>query len=162
MNLHLAKRAGVFCALAAWLCGTALAAEAAKETKEAKPASEVKLEATLVWGTNEAQSPNPDHKPVCPEVEKKLKDLPFRWKYYFEVKRKQFQVAEAGTQKVVLSKDCQIVVKNLGKTVVAMDLLGKGERVGTIKQRLPKGEVLVTGGNAANFTGWFVVLKVAE
>ena len=125
-------------------------------------AEELKLEATLVWGTNEAQSPDPKHKPVCAEVEKKLNTLPLRWQHYFEVKRQKFVVPDAGTQKVNMSKDCQIVVKNLGKGGVEMNVIGKGESVGRIKQRLPKGEVLVTGGNAANFTGWFIVLQQAE
>ena len=71
-------------------------------------------------------------------------------------------VAEGAAQKVGLSKDCQIQVKNLGKQLVVMDLIGKGEIVSTIKKPLPKGEALVTGGNAPNLTAWFVVLKPAE
>lgn len=123
-------------------------------------AQEIKLEATLVWGTNEQQSPEPSHKPVCAEVEKQLKEqLPFRWQHYFEVKRKQFTASDAGPQKIVMSKDCQIVVKHLGKSVVEMNIIGKGENVGRIRQPLPMGQTLVTGGNAANFTGWFIVLK---
>ncbi len=128
----------------------------------AMAADDLKLEATLVWGTNEAQSPDPKHKPVCPEVEEKLNTLPLRWRHYFEVKRQTITVPESGTQKVNLSKDCQIVVKNLGKAGVELNVIGKGENVGRIKQSLPKGEVLVTGGNAANFTGWFIVLKQVE
>ena len=128
----------------------------------AMAADDLKLEATLVWGTNEAQSPDPKHKPVCAEVEKKLNTLPLRWRNYFEVKRQTITVPESGTQKVNLSKDCQIVVKNLGKAGVELNVIGKGENVGRIKQPLPKGEVLVTGGNAANFTGWFIVLKQVE
>ena len=128
----------------------------------AMAADDLKLEATLVWGTNEAQSPDPKHKPVCAEVEKKLNTLPLRWRNYFEVKRQTITVPESGTQKVNLSKDCQIVVKNLGKAGVELNVIGKGENVGRIKQSLPKGEVLVTGGNAANFTGWFIVLKQVE
>jgi hypothetical protein len=125
-------------------------------------AADLKLEATLVWGTNEAQSPDPKHKPIGAEVKAKLNTLPLRWQHYFEVKRQTITLPESGMQKVNMSKDCQIVVKNLGKAGVEMNVIGKGENVGCIKQQLPKGEVLVTGGNAANFTGWFIVLKQAE
>ena len=69
-------------------------------------AKEIKLEAQLVWGTNEEKSPDPDQKPVTAEVEKRLKCLPFKWQHYFEVKRKQFTVAHEATQNVRLSKDC--------------------------------------------------------
>lgn len=125
-------------------------------------AEDLKLEATLVWGTNEQQSPDPKHKPVCKEVKAKLNTLPLRWQNYFEVKRQTVILTPTGTQRVTMSKDCQIVVKNLGKAGVEMEVIGKGEPVGRIKQQLPKGEVLVTGGNAANLTGWFIVLKQAE
>ena len=36
----------------------------------------LKLEAQLLWGTNDGTSPNPKHKPVGPEIRKKLKELP--------------------------------------------------------------------------------------
>jgi hypothetical protein len=122
-------------------------------------AREIKLEAQLVWGTNESKSPDPAQKPVTEEVEKRLKGLPLKWQHYYEVKRKQFTVAHEATKRTSLSKDCVIVVKNLDKDMVEVTLLGKGEVVGRIKQKLPEGETLVLGGNAANLTGWFVVLR---
>lgn len=125
-------------------------------------AAELKLEAQLIWGTNDKKSPNPDHKPVDAGVEKRLKKLPFKWQNYFEVNRKQFAVAQDDTKKVVLSKDCEIKVRNLGKGVVEVQLFGKGELVSKISQALPKGEWLVTGGNAANLTSWFVVLRQVD
>ena len=48
----------------------------------------LKLEALLIWGTNDTQSPDPKHKPVTPEVRKKLEELPFKWTSYFVVNRK--------------------------------------------------------------------------
>ncbi|MCX7722803.1 MAG: hypothetical protein N2379_07065 [Verrucomicrobiae bacterium] len=120
---------------------------------------ERKLEAQLIWGTNEAESPDPNHKPAEPEVQRKLRSLPFKWTNYFEVNRVQFTVAQGRTNRVVMSKECEIAVRSLGDTVIEVTLFGKGERVGTITQALPKGELLVTGGNAPNFTAWFVVIR---
>jgi hypothetical protein len=125
-------------------------------------AAELKLEAQLIWGTNDAKSPDPSHKPVAADVAKKLKTLPFKWANYFEVTRKQFAVPESGVRSETMSKECEIRVKNLGKTVVELSLVGRGAAVGKITQALPKGELLVTGGNAPNFTAWFVVLKQTE
>lgn len=125
-------------------------------------AGELKLEAQLIWGTNDEKSPNPEHKAVDPQVEKRLKKLPFKWQHYFQVNRKQFAVAEGDTKKVVLSKDCEIKVRNVGKGVVEVHLFGKGELVSKISQSLPKDEWLVMGGNAANFTSWFVVLRQVD
>lgn len=123
---------------------------------------EMKFEALLVWGTNDDSSPDPKHKEVEPEVEKKLKKLPFKWKNYFEVNRKEFSVEKDGSIKIKLSKDCEIKVRNLGDGTVEVTLYGKGKSVGTIKQALPKGELLVTGGNAENLTAWFVVLRQVD
>jgi hypothetical protein len=125
-------------------------------------AGDLKLEAQLIWGANDAKSPDPQHKPVDPEVAKKLKQSPLKWQHYFEVTRKPFVVPPAGVKKVAMSKDCEINVRNLGNASVELSLFGKGRLVGKITQTLPKGELLVTGGNAANFTAWFVVLRQTD
>jgi hypothetical protein len=123
---------------------------------------DLKLEAHLIWGANDAKSPDPQHKPVDPEVAKKLKQSPLKWQHYFEVTRKQFVVPTAGSKKVAMSKDCEINVRNLGNSSVELSFFGKGQLVGKITQALPRGEMLVTGGNAANSTAWFVVLRQAD
>lgn len=125
-------------------------------------AASLKLEVQLIWGTNDEQSPDPAHKPVSEEVLKKLKGLPFKWKNYFEVKREKIEVAEGETKRLAMSKDCTVSVKNLGKEMVEVQLIGKGEKVGTIKQTLPKKELLATGGNAANATAWLVTLRQTD
>ena len=125
-------------------------------------AGEIKLEAQLIWGTNEEKSPDPKHKAVEPNIAKKLKKLPFKWQHYFEVNRQKFSVAEGETRKIVLSKDYEIKVRNAGKETVELQLFGKGEPIGKISQALPKGELLINGGNAPNFTSWFVVLRQVD
>jgi hypothetical protein len=123
---------------------------------------DLKLEAQLIWGTNDESSPDPKHKQVEQVVEKKLKSSPFKWKNYFEVNRKTFSVAKDAPAKVTLSKNCDIEVRNLGNDLVEVSLSGKGKPVGKIKQSVPKGELLVVGGNAENLTAWFVVLRQTE
>jgi len=122
-------------------------------------AAEMKLEAQLIWGTNDEKSPNPRHKEVDPVIEKKLRHLPFRWKNYFEVTRKTLHVDRDASEKITLSKECDLEVKNLGDNLLEVSLYGKGKLVSRIKQKLPEGELLVTGGNAENLTAWFVVLR---
>jgi hypothetical protein len=125
-------------------------------------AADLKLEAQLIWGTNDPKSPDPKHKPVGPEVARKLRRLPFKWENYFEVTRKQLVVPSGAVKSEAMSKDCEIRVKNLGNSTVEVSLFGKGKPVGKITQALPKGELLVTGGNAENFTAWFVVLRQTD
>jgi hypothetical protein len=124
-------------------------------------AADMKLEAQLVWGTTNSISPDPKHKPVDPELERRLKRL-VKWEHYFEVQRKRFSVPEGEERDIEMSKDCSIKVKNSGESKVQLNLYGKGKSVGKIGQVLPKGELLVTGGNAENLTAWFVVLRRVE
>src|SRR5438132_7035273 len=74
----------------------------------------MKLEVQLLWGTTNAVSPNPKHKPVEPAIDKKLKELPLKWSHYFVVNRQGFEVPLHRTNKVALSEKCAIEVTNLG------------------------------------------------
>lgn len=122
-------------------------------------AGEVKFEAILVWGTNDDKSPDPNHKPVSEAMKKRLKN--FKWTHYFEVARKEFKVGK-DEKKVEMSKDCVVIIKSLGDDQFEVSLIGKGKVVGTIKQKLHKDKCVVTGGDASNSTGWFVVIKRVE
>ena len=126
----------------------------------AEPA--LKLEALLVWGTNDPRPPDPKLKPVTPEVRKKLEELPFKWTTYFVVNRVLMDVPPKDPVKAPVSEKCEIQVKNLGNTTVEVSLYGKREHVLKRTQRLPKGETLVLGGNAPNATSWFVILRQTE
>ncbi|MGA2865414.1 MAG: hypothetical protein ABSF95_13145 [Verrucomicrobiota bacterium] len=123
---------------------------------------DLKLETLLIWGTNDERSPDPTHKPVTPEIRKKLRELPFKWTSYFVVNRKLLQVPPKGSLKVAISEKCEIEVKNLGHATIEVSLFGKREHVLKRTQALPKGETLVLGGNAPNATSWLVVLRQCE
>jgi hypothetical protein len=125
-------------------------------------AAGLKLEAQLVWGTNDETSPDPKHKPVEVDVKQKLKELPLKWSNYFEVNRKGFEVAPASLTKVALSEKCGLEVKSLSGSKIEVTLFGKGKETLKRTQVLPKGEMLVLGGNAPNATAWLVVIKRLE
>jgi len=122
-------------------------------------AGDTKLEVYLIWGTDDAKSPNPKHKPVDDDMAEKLKKLPLKWKHYFEVNRKSVNLAESDAKKVQLSTKCEVEIKYAGKSMVEVSLFGKGEPVVKRTQSLPKGETLFLGGNAPNSTSWLVVIK---
>jgi hypothetical protein len=125
-------------------------------------AAGLKLEAQLVWGTNDDRSPDPKHKPVEPEVKQKLKELPLKYSNYFEVNRKSLEVLPASLSKVSLSDKCQLEVRSLGGSRIEVTLFGKGKETLKRTQPLPKSEMLVLGGNAPNSTAWLVVIKRIE
>lgn len=122
-------------------------------------AGEVKFEGILVWGTNDDTSPDPNHKPVSEAMAKRLKN--FKWTHYFEVARNDIKVGKE-EKKVQMSKDCVVVIKALDDEQFEVSLIGKGKVVGKITKKIQKDGCLVTGGDASNSTGWFVVIKRVE
>ena len=105
--------------------------------------SDFKLEAQLIWGTNDPKSPDPQHKPVQEEVKKRLAQLPLKFTNYFTVDKKAFALPQGGLQKVELGK-CRLDVKKAAdQNQVEVSLYGKGEKVVKRTQPLPKGEMLV-------------------
>lgn len=131
-------------------------------TAFAATTKDLKFEALLVWATTADTSPDPNHKPVDSEVKRKLTDLPLKWKNYFEVNRKELVISQGASKEVELSDKCKISVKDIDGKNFEVALIGKGESVLKRTQKLPKGEMLVLGGNAPNSTGWLVVLKRIE
>ena len=121
--------------------------------------SNVKVEALLIWGTNDSKSPNPKHKPVEEPVLKKLKELPLKWNHFFEENRKVLEIPSGEARKERLSDKCTVEVKNLGQANMEISLFGRGEPVVKRTQEFPRNEMLVLGGNAPNATAWLVVLK---
>src|SRR5258708_11656100 len=123
-------------------------------------AAEIKLQTQLVWGTDDTKAPEgKDYKPVEPAIQKKLKELPLKWKNYFEVRRTDFAVVPTVLKNVALSDKCALNVLSQGNDIMEVSLLGKGKEVVKRTQALPKGEVLVLGGNAPNTSPCLALLN---
>lgn len=123
-------------------------------------AADAKFEAQLIWATNDKKSPNPSHKAVDPEMRQRLAKLPLKWVNYFEVNRKSFVISDAATNRVVMSKKSSIEVKLLDADRVEVSLYDQQGDVCTKQtQPLPKGEILVFGGESPNATAWLMTLK---
>src|SRR5262249_37698789 len=119
----------------------------------------LKIEAHLIWGTDDDKSPNPNHKSVDEEIMKKLKQLPLKWAHYFEVNRQTLEVPPNESKEAPMSEKCKIQVRDLGHSMVEVSLIGKGKIVFKQTQALPKNEVLILGGRAPNSTSWLVAVK---
>ena len=123
------------------------------------PAPDLHLQAQLLWAGDGAKPPEgKNYKPVEPAVNEKLKELPLKWKTYFEVSRTNFSVAPNAISKVSVSAKCSVEVKTHGDSSLEVSLIGKGKEV-VKAQSLPEGKILVLGGNAPNDTAWLVVLR---
>jgi len=119
------------------------------------------FEAQLIWGTNEKQS-DPKLKPADPKLVEKLQKTPFKWNYYFEMHKELIKLRLNEEKTVTMSRNCVISLTHLKDENVKFQLFGKGQLANTVTQPLPKGRLLVEGGDAENSTAWFVVLKQAD
>ncbi len=122
-------------------------------------ATDLKVEARLVWGTNEDKSPN--HKPVDSALAKKLRKV-FKWQNYFEVNRQTAAVPLNETAKIKMSSKCVLEVKNLGSSRVEVVLIGIGKAVSKNVQTLTPGEDVFMGGNDKNDSAWFVAIRSVD
>jgi hypothetical protein len=121
-------------------------------------AADRKIEARLIWGTNEEKSPDDKHKRLDDDLAKKLRSMPLKWKNFFEVNRQVFTINTNAYTTVVMSKKCTIEVKDKGDKVT-VKLYGEGKQVNRVDKPLPKGEVLTLGGDAKDNNAWFITVR---
>lgn len=137
------------------VCIVAMAASSAH-------AQSMKVEAKLLWCTDDPQSPNPKHHPLEAELTRRLKHSPYRWKNYFEENHQTVEIPVGETKsKIVMSEHCTLDIKNLGNDRVEVRLHGNGKPVSIHQESLAKNGLLVLGGEAANETAWLVTIRKA-
>jgi hypothetical protein len=120
-------------------------------------AANLKLEAKLIWGTDDEKSPNPDHKEVDPATREKLRKV-FKWKNYFVVNRMVKEVPSRSSNKFELSKQCTIEIKELEGPRVEVKLIGEGKEVHKTIKTISKGDSVVYSGDDKNQSAWFVII----
>ena len=121
-------------------------------------AEDIKIEAVLIWGTNDDKSPNPTHKLVDAKTAEQLRKV-FAWKNYFEVRRTNGMVPNRGTNSFTVSKECTIEIEELEGPKVAVRLIGKGSAQNRTVKALSRGELFVLGGNVKDGSAWFVIIS---
>jgi len=120
-------------------------------------AANLKLEAKLIWGTDDDKSPNPEHKEVDPATREKLCKV-FKWKNYFIVNRVVKEVPSRSSNQFRLSPDCTIEIKELEGPKVEVKLIGKGKEVHKTTLTISKGQSVVYSGDDKNQSAWFVII----
>ncbi len=117
-------------------------------------AEELKLEARLVWGTNE-EKPSSNCKPVDPALFDKLHGA-FKWKNYFEITNQISSIPVGKTRDIKMSDRCTLHVKNLGHSRIEVNCIGDGKEVHKGAYTLTPPKWLDLGGNDKDNTAWFI------
>jgi hypothetical protein len=124
---------------------------------ENKP-HEQKFAAVLIWGTDGEKPEGKDLKDVDNSLKDKFKKI-FKWKNYFEVTRKPFQLKTGDAHTIKLSSKCDLKVHQSEKEGMEVELIGEGNFVVKRKQAMPLTDILILAGDDKNATAWFVVIK---
>ena len=120
---------------------------------------EARVQAVLIWGTDEAKPTGKNLKEVDSKLRDRLANV-FKWKNYFEVNRQTATLqSSAKVQTIKLSEECSVEVKLLPENVAEVKLIGKGKAMVTRRHSLSKPDALVLAGDDKNKTAWFVVLN---
>jgi hypothetical protein len=120
-------------------------------------AANLKLEAKLIWGTDDEKSPDAEHKEVDAATKEKLRKV-FKWKNYFVVNRVVKEVPSRSSNQFKLSPDCTIEIKELEGPKVEVKLIGKGKEVHKTTLTISKGQSVVYSGDDKNQSAWFVII----
>ena len=115
-----------------------------------------KLEVQLVWGTNDEASPDVKHKPLEESLAKKLGM--FKWKKYFVVNRQDVP-ATSIAQKIKLSEQCEIEIKNIEDSRYEINVFGKGKHVLKKTGKITRGAPFVIAGDDKNDCAWFILIR---
>lgn len=122
-------------------------------------AEELKIEAMLIWATNDDKSPNPKHKPVEPKLAEEFRKI-FTWKNYFEVNRTHGVVPNRGTKPFKVSDKCVVEITELEGPKVEVKLIGEGNALNKTTKSLSRGSYFTLGGgDKKNGSAWFVIIS---
>lgn len=124
-------------------------------------AKELKLEAKLIWGTNDEKSPEPSHKPVDAATAEKLRKV-FKWKNYFVVTNQVKLIPSRGSNRFDLSRQCSIEISELEGPQVEVRLIGEGKVINKTVKSLSKGESFTYGKDDKNDNAWFVIMTALD
>lgn len=137
--------------LVVWACLGLAAVQAADQP--------LNLEVKLIWGTNDAESPDPAHKKLDSSLTKWLGKT-YQWRNYFEVNMQSVVLPLNTLKRIRLSKDCELALKNLGSSKLEVEVFGRGQNVGKVVHKLPEKDRLVIAGEDKNDTAWFIAFKI--
>jgi hypothetical protein len=125
-----------------------------------KPPEDQKLQAVLIWATDEEKPSDQEKelKDLEPALKDKIKFL--KWKNYFEVgERKSVVIRSGETKALQLSHKCQLKLHYTDKEGLQVELIGDNKPVWKKNQTMPGKDILIIGGDDKNSTAWLVALK---
>lgn len=135
-------------------------------TRSSASAGDLKLQAQLVWATNEEKPANKKLTDLDAKLTEKLRRV-FKWKNYFEVSRQTPISVQAAAKKVTMSSKCEVELRKVDDATIEVKLYGEGKLLKTDKhpiKSLQQGEYYILAGDDKDKydDAWLVVFACAS
>ncbi|MCP5522832.1 MAG: hypothetical protein H7A46_14935 [Verrucomicrobiales bacterium] len=152
--------------VAGLMFGLVLALAGTVDLRAQDPDSAIALQAQLIWGTDSAKPDDAKCKEVGAELGRRLSRV-FKWKHYYEMRRKPVAVRKGKSTRVEMSGKCVLKFALADPETVEVRLIGEGRLTKTMRQplkALENGEILVLAGDTKDDINdaWFVVISVPK
>jgi hypothetical protein len=121
------------------------------------PAADLRLEAQLILGANDAPA-SVNYKLADPALAAALRRNNFKWTNYYQITNLTAVIPLNQSRDFHMSDSRTLVIKNLGSSHVAVDCIGQGKQVSKGTNTLP----CIYSGTNADDTAWFVHLRSLE
>ncbi len=129
------------------------------------PTKPLRLQAQLIWGTDGPKPADASCQDLAPDLHKRLSRI-FKWKHYYEIRRRQVCVSPRKVRRLEMSDRCLLKFSLPEAEMVEVQLIGEGRLTKTMRQpakALRNGELLVLAGETKDNINdaWFVVISQA-
>ena len=125
-------------------------------------AEEIKLEAKLIWASNQPTSPKKEHKLADEATAAKLKKTFPQWQYFFVETNVVKTIPSRSSNRFVLSKECTLEIAELEGPRVEVKLIGNGKPVHKTIKEISKGGWFVYTGDDKHESAWIVIVTQLE
>ncbi len=120
------------------------------------------IEVRLIWAVKEPPAAGLKLNPrlrTRKSSKHRFRELPLRWSYFYEMTRTNITGVVGQNHEAALSPECIVGAKRVDANHFEISMTGKGTPVLKMIQYLPKGDILVIGGDVPNTNAWLITLK---
>jgi hypothetical protein len=118
--------------------------------------ADLRLYLQFVQGSDDASPPSSDARPAGPILKQRLQL--FKWKHFWEIKRKSVVLEVGSKTRQRLSPHCEVEIEMAGAAEMTVSIYSDGKLAGTGKQAAAA-VFYIVGGDYQDGQSWFVVVR---
>jgi len=125
-------------------------------------AGELRLKLSCSGGRTRSSRPASAYHRTAPLIATKLRNMPFKWKHFYEVNSRDLHSLAASHEARSVKRALFAGDQKSRASRIEARLYGRKKLVNTIKQALSDGELAVIGGDDKGENAWLVILRIVD